>query len=472
MNRFNHWRQTIASQSLKKKWAISSATVIFLSFAFMSVILYVSLTAWLYQQQEQEVNRTMRDLTTFFESQGLYLTIQDIQANKGLMTSIVDKDQTVRLLNSDGIELLQINDTSTFPLFNNLDIPKKDFAIQSIGEDSISAIGHVRLGRFTGYVQLEHPLRAYQSIKTYILTAMLLFSVCALFLSGWIGYLLASYLLKPLQDLKMTMDDVAAHGFEKKLMISYGAKDEIGELIEVYEDMMETLKTSFEQQQQFIADASHELRTPIQVLEGHLSLLNRWGKDDPEILKESLELSLREVFQMKILIDEMLELARGEQVMDVPHTDIIEQTTFVINELIQVHPSTNIKHIVPIQEKIDILISANAYQQIIRNLLINAIRYSRDAPEITISYEKTRSKIKVHVSDQGIGIPAQHIDKIFDRFYRVDMARSRDIGGSGLGLSIVKMLIENANGSIYVTSELEKGSIFTIVLPTENGTID
>ena len=472
MNRFNHWRQTIASQSLKKKWAISSATVIFLSFAFMSVILYVSLTAWLYQQQEQEVNRTMRDLTTFFESQGPYLTIQDIQANKGLMTSIVDKDQTVRLLNSDGIELLQINDTSTFPLFNNLDIPKKDFAIQSIGEDSISAIGHVRLGRFTGYVQLEHPLRAYQSIKTYILTAMLLFSVCALFLSGWIGYLLASYLLKPLQDLKMTMDDVAAHGFEKKLMISYGAKDEIGELIEVYEDMMETLKTSFEQQQQFIADASHELRTPIQVLEGHLSLLNRWGKDDPEILKESLELSLREVFQMKILIDEMLELARGEQVMDVPHTDIIEQTTFVINELIQVHPSTNIKHIVPIQEKIDILISANAYQQIIRNLLINAIRYSRDAPEITISYEKTRSKIKVHVSDQGIGIPAQHIDKIFDRFYRVDMARSRDIGGSGLGLSIVKMLIENANGSIYVTSELEKGSIFTIVLPTENGTID
>jgi len=168
----------------------------------------------------------------------------------------------------------------------------------------------------------------------------------------------------------------------------------------------------------------------------------------------------------------MLELARGEQVMDVPHTDIIEQTTFVINELIQVHPSTNIKHIVPIQEKIDILISANAYQQIIRNLLINAIRYSRDTPEITISYEKTRSKIKVHVSDRGIGIPAQHIDKIFDRFYRVDMARSRDIGGSGLGLSIVKMLIENANGSIYVTSELEKGSIFTIVLPTENGTID
>ena len=472
MNRFNHWRQTIASQSLKKKWAISSATVIFLSFAFMSVILYVSLTAWLYQQQEQEVNRTMRDLTAFFESQGPYLTIQDIQANKGLMTSIVDKDQTVRLLNSDGIELLQINDTSTFPLFNNLDIPKKDFAIQSIGDDSISAIGHVRLGSFTGFIQLEHPLRAYQSIKTYILTAMLLVSSCALLLSGWIGYLLASYLLKPLQDLKLTMDDVAAHGFEKKLMISYDAKDEIGELIAVYESMMATLKTSFEQQQQFIADASHELRTPIQVLEGHLSLLNRWGKDDPEILKESLELSLREVFQMKILIDEMLELARGEQMKDVPLTDIVEQTNLVINELIQVHPSTIIKHIVPSQEKIDIVISSNAYQQIIRNLLINAIRYSRDTPEIAISYEKTRSTIKIYVSDQGIGIPPQHIDKIFDRFYRVDMARSRDIGGSGLGLSIVKMLIENAKGSIYVTSELGKGSIFTIVFPSENGTID
>lgn len=468
MKRLNHLRQLIASQSLKKKWAISSATVIFLSFVFMSIILYISLTGWLFQQQQQEVNRTMRDLTAFFESQGPYLTVRDIQANTGLMTSIVDKDQTVRLLNADGIELLQINNTSPFPVFNEQDIPNKGYAIHSEGQESISAIGHVRLGSFSGFIQLEHPLNTYQSIKSYILTAMLLFSVCALLLSGWIGYILASYLLKPLQDLKMTMDDVAAHGFEKELMFTYDAKDEIGELIVVYESMMATLKASFDQQQQFMADASHELRTPIQVLEGHLSLLNRWGKDEPEILNESLKLSLAEITQMKILIEEMLELARGEQTKDIPHTNIVEQTIIVINELSHVHPSVTIEHILPFQDNMKVFITSNAYQQIIRNVLLNAILYSGDIAEITISYERTTTNIIVRVKDHGMGIPSQHVNKIFDRFYRVDMARSKNSGGSGLGLSIVKMLIENAKGSIYVTSEVGKGSVFSIVFPIKN----
>lgn len=468
MNRIILWKKYIASQSLKKKWAISSATVIFVSFATMSIILYVALKGWMYQQEELEVNRTMRDLTTFFESQGPFLTVQDIQANTGLMSSIVDKDQTIRLLNSDGIELLRINNSSTFPDFDGIEVPNKGYSLITDGTSSISAIGNIQLGRFTGYVQLEHPLRAFQSIMTYILTAMLLFSVCALLLSGGIGYILATYLLKPLQDLKMTMDDVVAHGFEKDLAISYNAKDEIGELIAVYESMMIKLKSSFEQQQQFMADASHELRTPIQIVEGHLSLLNRWGKDDPVILEESLETSLREVHQMKTLIDEMLELARGEQMKELPSTNIVEQTKAVIDELIQVYPPAYIEHELPMVEEMNVLISTNAYQQIIRNILINAIRYSKDPVHVSIRYERTPINVIVHVRDNGIGIAPQHVTKIFDRFYRVDTARSRNLGGSGLGLSIVKMLIENVHGSIHVSSEEEKGSTFSLFFPHAN----
>jgi two-component system sensor histidine kinase ArlS len=450
---------------MKKKWAIGSGAVIFLSFATMSIILYIALKGWLYQQEEQEVNRTMRDLTSFFESQGPFLTVQDIQSNKGLMTSIVDKDQTVRLLNADGIELLQINDTSTFPLFDEIDLPIKGYAINTEKSSSISAIGNIQLGKFVGYVQLEHPLKGFQSIMTYIITAMLLFSVCALLLSGWIGYMLATYLLKPLQDLKISMDDVAAHGFEKDLAISYHAKDEIGELIVVYESMMAKLKSSFEKQQQFMADASHELRTPIQVVEGHLALLNRWGKDDPVILQESLEISLREVKQMKTLIDEMLELARGEQLKERPPTQIVKHTKEVIKEIMQVHPTVYIKHNLPVQEEIEILISSNVYQQIIRNILTNAIRYSKEPAHVSIAYERKPDEVIVHIQDQGIGIAPNDLSKIFDRFYRVDPARSRDLGGSGLGLSIVKMLIENSGGSIFVTSEKDKGSTFSLIFP-------
>lgn len=468
MNRIDWWREKVASQSLKKKWAISSSTVIFLSFAVMSLILYVSLKSWLYQQEEQEVNRTMQDLTSFFEAQGTYLTVKDIQENTSLMTSIIDKDQTVRLLNADGIELLQINNTSSFPVFSDIAIPSNGYVVHAEGSESISAIGHIQLGRFNGFIQLEHPLRSFQSMMSYIGVAMLLFSMCALLLSGIIGYSLASFLLKPLKELKMTMNDVAAYGFEKELNIPYDTEDEIGELIAVYESMMSKLKSSFEQQQQFVADASHELRTPLQGIEGHLSLLNRWGKNDPIVLEESLSVALHEVQQLKKLIDEMLALARGEHSSDRPATNIVLQTDKVINEIMGVHPSAYIKHIHPSSNETEVHISSNAYQQIIRNILINAIRYSENSPQIFISYKRTVSTIEVQVKDHGIGMEKEHMNKIFDRFYRVDKSRSRHIVGSGLGLSIVKMLIENADGTIHVTSELGRGSIFTLVLPVHS----
>ena len=108
MNILHKYKHYVWSLSLKKKWTIGSASVIFLSFALMSMVLFLALHGWLYQQEEREVKRTMQDLTTFFETQGLSLTIQDIQANKGLMNSIIDKDQTVRLLNVDGIEIVRV----------------------------------------------------------------------------------------------------------------------------------------------------------------------------------------------------------------------------------------------------------------------------------------------------------------------------------------------------------------------------
>ena len=459
------FNRLMSSQSLKKKWAISSAAVMFAGFAVMCIILYVALKGWLYQQEKLEVRRTMTELTDFFESQGPFLTIQDIQSNTGLMTSIVDKDQTVRLMNRDGIQLLQINNTTEFTPIDVEDIPKESFAVLTDDESTITAIGNVRLGRFEGYVQLQHPLSSFNSMMAYILTAMSLLGICSLLFSGAIGYLLASYLLKPLKELKSTMDDVAAHGLNKELAIEYNADDEIGELVSVFDSMMAKLKKSFEQQQQFMADASHELRTPIQIVEGHLSLLNRWGKEDPEILKESLGISLMEIQQMKALIDEMLELARGEQHEAQIQIDIIEQTSKVIEEMSRVYPSADIVHQLPEHGELETPVSANAYQQIMRNLITNAIRYSQGKARVEISYGAEGQNLVVHVKDHGIGIPDEHLQKIFDRFYRVDPARSRNLGGSGLGLSIVKMLVESSGGTIRAVSIEGQGSTFSIILP-------
>lgn len=458
------------NQSLKTKWALTSAFVIFVSFAIICSVLYWSIHTWLLSEQQQSVNRTMDDLTMFFESQGSNITIDDIRSNKGLMNSIVDKDQTVRILNKDGIEILRINDTvSKIPSVPK-HIPPEGYVVDKEkleGTNSFVATGKLQIGFFQGYIQLTHPLTAFYSLMNYLLMAMLILGLGALVLSAYIGYALANTLLKPLNDLRMEMTSVAEEGFEAPIQMEYDQDDEIGDLLRVYRKMMGELEQSFLLQQQFISDASHELRTPIQVVEGHLSLIQRWGKDDPEILCESLTTSLAETKRMKMLIEEMLELARGQSKEHEEKCDIKSVTIEIIQEQTILHPEVTVKlddRDLTIQHA---AISPNAYGQVLRNLLQNAIRYSDEKTLIQIHLTNDLKHSKIEIEDNGIGIAENDLPHIFERFYRVDKARSRDEGGTGLGLSIVKMLVNKYGGNITVSSKLGTGTKFKVTLPSE-----
>ncbi|MGM9968208.1 MAG: ATP-binding protein [Rummeliibacillus sp.] len=461
---------SIKNQSLKTKWALTSAFVIFISFTIICSVLYWSLHSWLLSEQQQSVNRTMDDLTVFFESEGNAITIDDIRSNKGLMNSIIDKSQTVRILNKDGIEILRINDTISKTPDIPKSVPLQGYVVdkQKIeGIESFVATGKIEIGFFQGYIQLTHPLTAFQSLMNYLLMAMLISGLGALVLSAYIGYVLANVLLKPLHNLRQEMISVAEEGFEAPIQMIYNREDEIGDLLRVYRKMMGELEQSFLLQQQFISDASHELRTPIQVVEGHLSLIQRWGKDEPEVLNESLEISLSEIKRMKNLIGEMLELARGESHDHDNSCDILAVTNEIIQEQKILYPdiTVNVNH-----QKLTsnfALISQNAFGQIIRNLLQNAIRYSNDHPSIQINLTNDLKHCKIEVEDNGIGIAENDLTHIFDRFYRVDDARSRDEGGTGLGLSIVKMLVNKYGGEVTVTSKLGLGTKFLVILPSK-----
>ncbi|MBK3496847.1 GHKL domain-containing protein [Viridibacillus sp. YIM B01967] len=460
----------LTNQSLKGKWALTSAVVIFISFAVICSVLYLSIHSWLLNEQEQSVKRTMDDLTVFFESQGGRLTIHDIQSNKGLMNSIVDKNQTVRILNEDTVEMLRIND-STLKMPDLPDtIPFRGYAMSKEKVEKTEmfvATGPIVIGPFTGVIQLTHPLSTFESLMRYILIAMCILGLGALIASAGIGYFLATILLKPLNDLRLEMIKVAEQGFTAPITLQYDAKDEISDLLTVYRSMMGELEQSFLQQQQFISDASHELRTPIQVVEGHLSLIKRWGKDDPEVLEESLSTSLLEITRMKKLIEEMLELARREQNDLQNNADILIITTDIMNEVKGFSHDTTILLEVDPGESYQARISENAYGQILRNLLQNAVRYSEQQPMIQIRLSKQQHTVKIEVLDQGIGIAEEDQVHIFNRFYRVDSSRSRDGGGTGLGLSIVNMLVNKYQGTIKVSSKLHYGSTFSIYLPAE-----
>lgn len=457
-------RDYLVNQSLQRKWMLTSSAVIFFSYTIICIVVYISLHTWLINDEQSKITLTRNDLVSFLESEGPNLSIQQIQHNTGLLKSIVDRDQTVRMFNADGIEILSINDTSqAAPLTEVREIIEMTID----NKDAFVINEPIMLGFFKGYIQVIHPLSKFQSLMHYLLTAMLIAGIGGLVLSASIGYYLANYLTKPLHELRSSMKTVMDKGFNEPIQLSYTSQDEIGDLLKMYNAMMNELQISFTKQQQFVADASHELRTPIQAIEGHLSLLKRWGKDDPEILEESIETSLTEIARMRKMIEELLELARREEKDIKCEADAVAVIEAVIEETRILHPEARMT--LSKDEEIGrLFITENALSQIVRNIIENAIRYCEKIPEIQISLSDSGKEVLIKIEDNGIGIAEENIPFIFDRFYRVDEARNRQIGGTGLGLSITKMLLEKYNSSVEVKSDENVGTVFLMKFPLKN----
>ncbi|MEI4768222.1 HAMP domain-containing histidine kinase [Psychrobacillus sp. FJAT-51614] len=447
--------------TLQKKWTFSSAISIFLSFLTMCVILYFSLYNWLLISEKNIAQNTLNEVVLFIESKGPFITVQDISRNRTLLNQIVNQKQSIRIMNKDGIELLRINDASEFPEFtNNINTFQREVINDQIVFHKIQALD---FGAFSGYVEISHNLENFSQLMNYILIAMLIFAVISLLLSALIGYSLSSILLKPIKELRNEMKRAKQHKFLKEVSFNYSTKDEIGELLSIYKQLMNEVSETIKRQDEFIYNVSHELRTPIQVLEGHLSLLNRWGKEEEEVLEESLSISLIEIQKMKKLMEEMLKLARRQNAKETSTTNILEVVSHLQNEYKLVHPAATL--LVEVDSTFIVAIEQTALLQILRNLIDNSIKYNEYDPNIIIKGSKDDIYVILTVQDNGIGIPEQQISKIFDRFYIVDEARTKSKGGSGLGLSIVKMLMLEYGGKIEVESTTGKGTIFRLFFP-------
>ncbi|WP_107839313.1 sensor histidine kinase [Metasolibacillus meyeri] len=453
-------KQLFNRMSLKEKWMLSTATTIFISYALICLILYISLHTWLLNNEERGALRSADDMSSFFETLSPTTTIQQLQDR--LSNTIGKQEQTIRIMNFDGINILSFNEVSpavptvaTYEELLNTVIRKTD--------DAYIVERIVQIGPFQGYMQLIHPLTTFHKMMQYVLTTMILVGIGALLLVALISYYLANHLIRPIQQLRDSMRSVRDKGLTAREAFTYHADDEIGDLLTMYDSMLEELNISFTQQQQFVADASHELRTPIQAVEGHLSLLARWGKDDPQILNESIASSLTEVQRMKKMIEELLQLARREQV-SASEADVAVVLTQVINELTAVYPDT-LFQVEVIEQKELAAISPEALAQILRNIMENGIRYNETVPEIIISTAQIDGCFYVEIKDNGIGIAKEHLPFIFDRFYRVDESRQQKGGGTGLGLSITKMLATKYHVELKVQSEIRQGTTFLLKIP-------
>lgn len=273
--------------------------------------------------------------------------------------------------------------------------------------------------------------------------------------------------MRPIRALASTIRSVKEKGLSERVTNVQNG-DELSSLAKLFNELMTQLETSFLQQKQFVEDASHELRTPITIVEGHLSLLNRWGKSDPVVLDESLEASLQEVRRLKKLVQELLSLTKVESNLLSDSNSPIQLAPLIHETLKRFEVLNPDFQFVENTERIQsmmLLMNPLHFEQILMIILDNAVKYSSTTKRIVIEGIRMKDEVLIIVQDHGIGIPEADLPFVFDRFYRVDKARNREIAGTGLGLAIAKQLVVNYQGSLMISSVENEGTRVQLSFP-------
>jgi len=250
----------------------------------------------------------------------------------------------------------------------------------------------------------------------------------------------------------------------------------ISGLVAVLHDTTEQEKEERERRL-FVSNVSHELRTPLTSVKSYLEALDEGALYDP-VAPDFIKVSLDETNRMMRMVTDLLHLSRIDNATTQLDVELINFTafiTFILNRFDKMRSQDEEKKYEIVRDypinSVWIEIDTDKMTQVIDNILNNAIKYSPDGGKITVSMKTTDDQMILSIKDQGLGIPKQDLPKIFDRFYRVDRARSRAQGGTGLGLAIAKEIIKQHNGFIWAKSEYGKGSTFTIVLPYDKDAV-
>ncbi|WP_047985413.1 ATP-binding protein [Ornithinibacillus californiensis] len=310
-------------------------------------------------------------------------------------------------------------------------------------------------------LQLSKRLVALEENMTNLFYVLIIASIIIIIPIIVAGHLLARFILQPIKSLISTMKENVKDTNWKKTALNNRSKDELYEMEKTFNEMIDSLKENYEMQEIFVSDASHELKTPISIIKSYAQLLERRGKDNPELTKESLEAISSEADRMQKLVEQMLALAKNKNIHsseDVNVTELVEETT----EIFKGAYEREFEISKPPKE---FYVHGNRDQlkQVFYILIDNALKYSDK--KVSLAIEQQEANIIISITDYGAGIPEEELNRLFERFYRMDKARSRNTGGTGLGLAIAKTITNSHGGTITVESALGEGSTFKVILP-------
>jgi signal transduction histidine kinase len=266
--------------------------------------------------------------------------------------------------------------------------------------------------------------------------------------------------------LKQRLDETAEHPLKR--ISALDLSEEARAVAEALNARLDAVAAAEKEQQQFIADVSHELRTPLTVMRGSLEVALEEDRT-PEEYREAMGNALLEIRHLTRLSQNLLFLARGQAgrvTLSFANVDLVKFISEVTRDLQPAIADRELELSVDLPEEPALaFIDSDRMQQVLHNLLENSIRYTEPGGKVWVRLTRSPTEVRIEVSDTGIGIPDPQLPYVFERFYRSDRARRAHPGGSGLGLSIVKWIVEAHKGKVEVASHLNEGTTFTVRLP-------
>lgn len=270
--------------------------------------------------------------------------------------------------------------------------------------------------------------------------------------------------MEKMEDLAIKLNSINAAKLDTRISVDE-TESELQGLAAAINSMLDRINESYRSQIRFVSDASHELRTPISVIEGYANLLDRWGKNDEKTLEESIQAIKEEAANMKGLVEQLLFLARGDSNTMLLQPELIDVSDLAGDVLRETQMIDTGHDYTANIENVSLYADKSLVKQALRILIDNAIKYSNAGGRITLSVSQKKESVSMTVQDEGIGIPPEAVAHVFDRFYRADESRAKSTGGAGLGLSIARWIAERHGGHMEVLSRQDIGTKVSIVIP-------
>lgn len=455
----------IVNLNIVKSAKISVKLTIIYAFMFSLVLLLLDASVlygvkyYLYAQANKEVDGTKTIILNKITLQTEHMNLSD----KELLLDVPPKEnifvkivQGNKVLNTSNKFNYNIKITEPYSKIKHIEEQEKHLMYENIKintkDNSIA------------YIQIVKDMANEYNFLKILFVFMAIADFIGIIASILLGYAISKRMLKPIDNITRTAQNISINNLKERINVT-DPDDELRRLGDTFNHMIDRLQDAFLRQVQFVSDASHELRTPIAVIQGYANLLDRWGKDDREALEKSIYAIRLEASNMSNLVERLLFLAKGD-------SDALEidKKNFMLNNLID-EVVIETKLIAPSHfiyssrnDAISIYADYKMLKQMLRIFIDNSIKFTSENGKIDVSSKLQDKTVKITINDNGIGIPQDEIKNIFSRFYTVDKSRSKEKGGSGLGLAIAKWIVDIHHGTINVESAEGKGTRVVVTL--------